>query len=111
MTRERVQFGDRAFFGPGADPTPPSLEEMRAMFDEARSLTEQWLPDATDELLSSKRDFGPQASEHLGTQLMRAILHSWYHTGEINAMRQMQGQPEIPFVGRMTGQLEYGGVS
>ena len=83
---------------------------LRAMFAEAKALTEKWLPNATDELLSSKRDFGPQASEHLGTQLMRAILHTWFHTGEVNGMRQMLGHPEIQFVGRMKGQLEYGGV-
>ena len=111
MTGERAEFGERAFFGPGADPTPPSFEEMQAMFAKAKALTQTWLPDATDELLSSKRDFGPQAFENLGTQLMRAVLHTWFHTGEVNAMRQMRGHDEIRFVGRMAGQLEYGGVS
>lgn len=111
MTRERFDFGERIYFGPGADPSPPNLDEMRTMFAKAKALTEQWLPDATDELLSSKRDFGRQASEQLGTHLMRAILHTWFHTGEINAIRQMLGQPEIQFVGRMVGQLEYGGVA
>jgi hypothetical protein len=42
---------------------------------------------------------------------MRAILHTWFHTGEVNAMRQKLGYPEIQFVGQMTGQLEYGGVA
>ncbi len=81
------------------------------MFAKAKALTQTWLPDATDELLSSKRDFGPQASENLGTQLMRTVLHTWFHIGEINAMRQMRGHDEIRFVGRMAGQLEYGGVA
>ncbi len=111
MTGERPQFGDRLFFGPNADPTPPRLEEMREMWDRAKTLTEDWLPGANDELLSSKRDFGPQSSEHLGTQLLRAVFHTWFHTGEINAMRQMLGHPEIGFVGQMNGQLEYGGVA
>ena len=111
MTGERFQFGERVFFGPGADPTPPTFEEMRAMLAKANALTEKWLPGATDELLSSKRDFGPQASENLGTQLMRAVLHTWFHIGEINATRQMLGHPEIQFVGRMVGRLEYGGAA
>ena len=111
MTRERFQFGDRIFFGPGADPTPPSLEEMLAMFAKAKALTEAWLPEATDELLSSRRDFGPQASENLGTQLMRAVLHTWFHIGEINAMRPRLGHGEITFVGGMVGQLEYRGTA
>ena len=41
---------------------------------------------------------------------MRATLHTWFHTGEINAMRQMLGHAEIQFVGTMPGQLEYSGV-
>ena len=81
------------------------------MLAKANALTEKWLPGATDELLSSKRDFGPQASENLGTQLMRAVLHTWFHIGEINATRQMLGHPEIQFVGRMVGRLEYGGAA
>jgi len=111
MTRERVEFGERVFFGAGAEPTPPGFEEMREMFAKAKALTEACLPNATPELLSSKRDFGPLTSENLGTQLMRAVLHTWFHAGEINAMRQMLGHEEIQFVGRMAGQLEYGGVA
>ena len=110
MTGEPAQFGDRLFFGPDADPTPPSLGEMRERFEKAKTLTEAWLPGSNDDLLSSKRDFGPQSSEHLGTQLLRAVFHTWFHTGEINAMRQMLGHPEIAFVGMMLGQLEYGGA-
>jgi uncharacterized damage-inducible protein DinB len=111
MTGERLDLGDRMYFGPGADPTPPTLEEMRDMWGRAKTLTEAWLPLADNELLSSKRDFGPQKSEHLGTQLLRAVFHTWFHTGEINAMRQMLGHPEIGFVGPMLGSLEYGGVA
>ena len=111
MTGERLDLGDRLYFGPGADPTPPSLNEMREMFDKAKALTEAWLPGANDELLSSKRDFGPQREENLGTQLMRAIFHTWFHTGEINAMRQMLGHAEIQFVGMMLGRFECGGFA
>ncbi len=38
---------------------------------------------------------------------MRATLHTWFHAGEINAVRQMLGHAEIPFVGTMIGQLEW----
>ena len=42
---------------------------------------------------------------------MRAVLHTWFHTGEINAVRQMLGHAEIPFVGKMLGNLEWRGAS
>ena len=107
MTGERMQGGSRGFFGRGADPTPPSHEESRALMAEARSRTEGWLPSVSDELLSAKRDIGPQADENLGTQLMRAVLHTWFHIGEINAVRQQLGHAEIAFVGQMAGALEW----
>ena len=107
MTRERMPMGERLFFGAEADPTPPSLKEMRVMFADAKTRTEEWLPGVNDDLLSSRRGFGPQSDENLGTQLMRAVLHTWFHTGEINAVRQMLGHAEIPFVGSMTGKMEW----
>ena len=45
--------------------------------------------------------------ESVGTALMRATLHTWYHAGEINAVRQMLGHAEIGFVGQMVGRLEW----
>jgi hypothetical protein len=95
MTWERMPIGERLFFGPGADPTPPSLGDMHAMFTDAKARTEAWLPDADDNLLSSKRDFGPQADETLGTQLMRAVLHTWFHTGEIAPSVKRSGTPRF----------------
>ena len=42
---------------------------------------------------------------------MRAVLHTWFHAGEINAVRQMLGHAEIPFVGEMLGSIEWRGAS
>ncbi|MCH8150337.1 MAG: DinB family protein [Planctomycetes bacterium] len=111
MTKEPMPALDRLSFGAGADPTPPPLADVRETLAEATALTQAWLANVNDALLSSKRDFGPLSDENLGTQLMRAVLHTWFHIGEINAMRQMRGHDEIRFVGRMAGQLEYGGVA
>jgi len=111
LTSEHIDFGDRMFFGAGADPTPPSMAEMLEMWERAKGLSEKWLLGLTSELLGSKRDFGPMQDENLGTQLMRAVLHTWFHIGEINAIRQMLGQDEISFVGEMRGRLEYGGAA
>ena len=45
--------------------------------------------------------------ESTGTFLGRAIFHTWFHTGEINAVRQMLGHPEIMFVGAAGGELAW----
>ena len=111
MTKEPMPALDRLYFGAGADPTPPPLADVRETLAEATALTHAWLANVDDALLSSKRDFGPLSDENLGTQLMRAVLHTWFHTGEINAVRQMLGHAEIPFVGKMLGSLEWRGVS
>ncbi len=38
---------------------------------------------------------------------MGATLHSWFHTGEVNAIRQLLGHPEIFFTGPLEGRLEW----
>jgi hypothetical protein len=45
--------------------------------------------------------------ESAGTFLMRAVMHTWFHCGEINAIRQLLGHPEIAFVGPFDGNLEW----
>lgn len=74
IAQEPLPDSALAFFGAGADPTPRPLDEMCAMLAEARAKADVWLPNLTDDLLSSKRDVGPQAEENLGTQLARAVL-------------------------------------
>jgi len=61
-----------------------------------------WADDAGSDVLS--RSGG---RESVGTALMRVVLHTWFHTGEINAIRQMLGHDEIIFVGEMKDRLEW----
>lgn len=84
---------------------PPSLEDALIFLAEATGFTESWLPNATSEFMASARD--DRRGESIGTGVMRAVLHTWFHTGEINAIRQMLGHEEIGFVGRMLGHLEW----
>lgn len=95
---------DRYNFG-SDDPTPPTLAEARALLAEARAYTSGWLARADDRLMAHVPE--GTGGENVGTALMRAILHTWFHAGEINAVRQMLGHPEIPFVGQMLGNLEW----
>jgi hypothetical protein len=97
---------DRFTFG-SSDPTPPSLREAMAILDEAIAFQKTWLAGLTREKLASKPP-GFQG-ESVGTGIMRATLHTWFHTGEINAVRQLLGHKEIPYVGVLLGNLEWRG--
>ena len=95
------------FLGRNADPTPPSLSGALQLLGNARAATE-WTSTADDALLSTTcRDSPVSRQGNVGTALMRAILHTWFHAGEINSVRQMLGHAEIPFVGTMVDKLEW----
>ena len=94
------------FFGPDADPTPLSLADARTMLDNAKKSID-WLGSADGSLLSSSPAGYFLSSESVGTSLIRVTLHTWFHTGEINAVRQLLGHAEIPFVGRLIDNLEW----
>lgn len=87
------------------DPTAPPLEEARTLLTEARAVTERWLPGADDVLLAQTPD--ALGGESIGTGVIRAVLHTWFHAGEINAIRQMLGHQPIDFVGQLIGSLEW----
>ena len=97
---------------PPSDGTPPdyaeAVELLRAATDDLG-----WVSAASDERMSQR--YARLGDESVGTFLMRAILHTWFHTGEINAIRQLLGHPEIRFVGPFDGALgwipEHGAVS
>ncbi len=107
MTDNDPPHLDRVYFGAAADPTPPPMPQARNAFASAKALTSSCLETTDDEFLSSKKEFGPLREENLGTQLMRAVLHTWFHTGEVNAVRQTLGHAEIQYVGDLIGRLEW----
>ncbi|MBI2152862.1 MAG: hypothetical protein HYU24_04035 [Candidatus Rokubacteria bacterium] len=118
-TLERRPSGLRPFVsGSAADPTPPPLSDALKFFHDAK-VSISWIADADNALMATTREEIVKASatttaiglevpkESVGTALMRAILHTWFHIGEINAIRQMLGHREIFFVGRLVGNLEW----
>jgi hypothetical protein len=62
-----------------------------------------WITRTTNDRMSrpDERHYSP------GTFLMRAVMHTWFHCGELNAIRQLLGHPEIVFVGPFDGALEW----
>ena len=88
------------------DPTPPPMSEALMLLQAAHTAN-AWIGTADEALLGTVREGLGSLNESVGTFLMRTILHTWFHTGEVNAIRQMLGHPEIRFVGRMNGNLEW----
>jgi hypothetical protein len=88
------------------EPDPPSLAEARQIFKDGRDAN-PWLWNKDYAILDTVRGGDNASQELLGTYLMRAINHTWFHWGEINAIRQVLGHPEIRFSGPMEGRLEW----
>jgi hypothetical protein len=82
--------------GPSRDGTPPAWAEALRTFDLATRNVE-WLRVAPEEAFL--RPLAELRGESCGTYLARAIAHTWFHIGEINAVRQLLGHAEIRFVG------------
>jgi hypothetical protein len=110
MLRERA----RQFRSGSDDPTPPSLAEALSLLQDATEVS-KWLADVDDAIMSTvrwgddPRDGGAVrgAPEVLGTSAIRNTLHTWFHIGEINAVRQMLGHSEILFIIMMGGNMEW----
>jgi len=87
---------------PPQDGTPPAYPDALALLEEGARILE-WLPDAPPEAFE-RRSMG---NETVGQFLLRAVLHSWFHIGEINAVRQRLGHETVDFVGDFRGRLEW----
>ena len=89
---------------PPPDGAPPDYADALALLRTATDDLE-WVSAASDERMTTR--YARLGNEMVGTFLMRAVLHTWFHTGEINAIRQLLGHPEIRFVGAFDGALDW----
>lgn len=92
-------------FATGGLASEPSIADALAVWREATAKADEWLAKADHEELQQPMQIS--WPENLGTALMRSIFHYWFHCGEVNAIRQLLGHPEIMFVGVLNGRLEY----
>ena len=110
MLRDRT----RQFRSGSSDATPPTLADALALLDDATEMS-KWLVGVDNSIMETvqwgtdPRDSGVvrDIPETLGTSAIRNALHSWFHIGEINAVRQMLGHPEILFIIMMGGNMEW----
>ncbi len=75
----------------------PSLEEMLAMWHQVTHAADPYLDSLTTEQLQTEllRE-GKPVGQTVGSALRRVTYHYWYHIGEIQAIRQMLGQTNLP---------------
>jgi hypothetical protein len=51
---------------------------------------------------------GEPMESNIGTMLLRATYHYWFHNGEANAIRQLLGHANVPeFVGDIAKEAPY----
>lgn len=88
---------------PGGPRTSPSLRDMRVIWEDVISQADPYLDALTTESLHHVlQQHGPIWVQSVGSGLQRMIYHYWFHTGEILAIRQMLGHPDLPeFVGEI----------
>jgi hypothetical protein len=91
----------------GGPPTTPSLSEMRTAWRDVTSAADAWLEHlGSSDLLEALPP--PGLSRTVGDAIQRVTYHYWFHIGEIQAIRQMLGQKQLPeYVGDIEIEAPY----
>ena len=87
----------------------PSLNEMLAIWNSVTQAADPFLDALTSEILQSEllRN-GKSVDQSIGSALRRMTYHYWYHIGEIQTIRQMLGQANLPqYVGDIEAEAPY----
>jgi len=94
----------------GAPMSTPSLKEMLDLWRQVTEMADPYLDSLTSERLQNEellRD-GQSVGQSLGSALRRVTYHYWYHIGEIQAIRQVLGQANLPeYVGDIETEAPY----
>ncbi|MCI0399542.1 MAG: DinB family protein [Chloroflexi bacterium] len=93
----------------GAPMCTPSLKEMLATWRQVTQAADSYLDTLTSETLQQEllRD-GKAVGQSIGSALRRITYHYWFHVGEIQAIRQMLGQANLPeYVGNIEQEAPY----
>ena len=93
----------------GAPASTPSLAEMLGLWRTVTAAADPFLDGLTTEgLLRDLPRNGVSVGQTLGSALRRVTYHYWYHIGEIQAIRQMLGQANLPeYVGEIETEAPY----
>lgn len=93
----------------GAPMSTPSLTEMLDIWHQVTRAVDPFLDGLTTETFQRElmRD-GQPTGQSLGSALRRITYHYWFHIGEIQAIRQLLGQANLPeYVGDIETEAPY----
>jgi hypothetical protein len=95
-------------FATGAPASTPALSEVQGAWHEITTAADPFLDTLTDATLASSLPHAPDASRTAGSVLLRMLYHYWFHAGEILAIRQLEGHPDLPqFVGNIDAEAPF----
>ena len=96
-------------FAFGAPMSTPSLKAMRSAWNKVTKSSDAFLDSlSTKDLLRDLPLNGKPSGQNLGSAIRRMTFHYWYHIGEIQAVRQMLGQRNLPqYVGNLEATAGY----
>ena len=93
----------------GAPMSTPALTEMLDIWHKVTQAADPYLDSLTTETL--QRDLwrdGQPTGQSIGSALRRVTYHYWFHIGEIQAIRQLLGQTDLPeYVGDIETEAPY----
>lgn len=96
-------------FAYGAPMSTPILGDMLNLWHSVTAEADPYLDTLTTEKLSEDllRD-GVSVGQSIGSASRRITYHYWFHIGEIQAIRQMLGQKDLPeYVGDIETEAPY----
>jgi uncharacterized damage-inducible protein DinB len=93
----------------GAPASTPALAEMLGVWQRVTAAADPYLDRLTTASLQTELLLdGQTVGQTVGSGLHRIIYHYWYHTGEIQAIRQMLGHAGLPeYVGDIEIEAPY----
>ena len=96
-------------FAYGAPMSTPSLKEMLETWQTVTNASDPYLDSLTTEILLTDLLLnGKEVGQTRGSALRRLTYHYWYHTGEIQAIRQMLEHKGLPeYVGNIETEAPY----
>ena len=110
LAQGKVPFNDlKTRFSYGSPKSSPSLVEVMSMWLEVTRLSQPYLERLTSaDLQEELLRHGKSVGQNLGSAMQRVIYHYWYHTGEVQAIRQLLGHHNLPeFVGDLEEKAPY----
>ncbi|HUI89172.1 MAG TPA: DinB family protein [Anaerolineales bacterium] len=99
----------QGLFAGDAPMSTPSFKEVLEIWKAVTKASDPFLDSLTTEgLLAELLYQGKPIGQSLGSEMRRITYHYWYHTGEIQSIRQMLGQKNLPdYVGEIEKEAPY----